>query len=367
MNFRKTTFLFSFLALVLSCQIEAQSLYTYTKPETTDDGWKTNDLKTHVINPELINKMFIELKSEKHEIHSILVVKDEELILEEYFDTYSRNTQHDLRSVTKSIRSILAGIAIDKGYIESLDDPFLKYLKSHSPKKNKDHRKEEISIRDLMTMSTGLECNDWDRKSKGQEDRVYKKKDWIQYTLDLPVVNDPGEVSNYCSMGAILLAEIISQSSGMEIDEFAQVYLFKPLGIENVSWGHTSKKKIISSGKRVFMTPRDMAKIGQLILNEGNWKGKQIVSADWVNQSTTAKTKITNIDYGFLWWNIPFKYKDQIFSSVVGTGNGGQYIMILSDLNLIAVFTGGAYNSENDKIPFAIMNQILLPSLADGR
>lgn len=342
----------------------AQNSYSYSQPKNLSDGWTTNTLQAQGIKPDLIEKMMIQLRSEKHKIHSIVIVKDNELVLEEYFDDYSNDTPHDLRSVTKSIRSLLAGIAIDNGYIESIDDPFLKYLKSHSPKKNKDPKKEKITIRDLMTMSTGLECNDWDEKSKGQEDKVYKKKDWIQYTLDLPMVNDPGEVSNYCSMGVILLAEIISQSSGMKIDEFAKSYLFNPLGIENVRWDHTSKKEVISSGKRVYMTPRDMAKIGQLILNEGMWNGKQIVSADWMKQSTTAATKITNIDYGFLWWNIPFKYKDSATLSVVATGNGGQYIMVLPELNIVAAFTGGAYNSQDDKFPFAIMNQIILPSLS---
>lgn len=175
------------------------------------------------------------------------------------------------------------------------------------------------------------------------------------------MVNNPGEVSHYCSMGAILVAEIISKASGMSIDSFAQKYLFEPLGISNVEWGHTSTKNVISSGKRLYMTPRDMAKIGQLVLQKGIWKGKQIVSADWVEESTAPKTKITGMDYGFFWWTIPMKVQDEIVLSKTATGNGGQYIMVIPDMNLVAVFTGGAYNSQEDKLPFMIMNQALLP------
>jgi len=121
-------------------------------------------------------------------------------------------------------------------------------------------------------MSTGLDCND--KKSLGQEDRIYKKQDWLQYAIDLPMVNEPGEVSNYCSIGTVMIAEIISQASGMSIDKFAEHYLFNPLGITNVSWGHTSKKDVIPSSKRLYMTSRDMAKIGQLInysKNKNKW------------------------------------------------------------------------------------------------
>ena len=225
-----------------------------------------------------------------------------------------------------------------------------------------DERKQQITIRHLLTMSSGLDCNDWDKQSKGQEDKVYKKRDWLQYTLDLPMMNNPGEVSNYCSMGVVMIAEIISQASGMSIDQFAEEYLFKPLSISNVSWGHTSKKEVMPSGKRLYMTPRDMAKIGQLTLNKGKWNGQQIISEKWVEESTMAVTKISGVDYGYLWWNIPFKQNEKTITSIVATGNGGQYILILPELDLVAIFTGGAYNSQEDKLAFAIMKDVFLPT-----
>lgn len=330
----------------------------------SDDGWKTNDIKSAGIDSMRIYKLFSQLKGSNHKLHSVLLLKDNQLVLEEYFGEHGPDIAHDLRSTSKSIRSILLGIAIDKGFIRSIDDPIHKYLKNSIPQKNLDPRKVSITIRHLITMSTGLDCNDWDKKSKGQEDKVYKKKDWLQYTLDLPMLSNPGETSHYCSMGVILMTEIIAQASGMSIDKFAELYLFQPLGIKNVKWGHTSDKEVIDSGKRLYLTSRDMAKIGQLILNEGKWNEKEIVSEEWIIESTTPKTKITGIDYCYLWWNIPFKLNQKTIISKTATGNGGQYIMIIPEMNIVAVFTGGAYNSQEDKLPFAIVKDVFLPSLS---
>ncbi len=341
-----------------------QDEYIYSKPKNMGDGWKTNDLKSQNIDTTLVYKMFNQLINNENKIQSVLLIKDNQIIIEEYLNGQTLDQKHDLRSTTKSVRSILVGIAIDKGFIDNVNDPISKYLKSPVPNKNIDERKEKITIKHLLTMSSGLDCNDWNKKSKGQEDKVNKKKDWLQYTLDLPMVNQPGAVSNYCSMGTVLIAEIISQASGMTIDKFAEQYLFNPLNISHVCWGHTSKKEIISSGKRLYMTSRDMAKIGQLILNNGKWSDKQVVSEKWITESTIPKTKITGIDYGYLWWNIPFSVNKKIYVSKTATGNGGQYIFIFPELAMIAVFTGSAYNSQEDKLPFKAMTDILLPTFA---
>ena len=348
--------------LFVSVLCYGQNTYRYYQPKQLEDGWKTNNLKSQNIDTTLIYRLFSQMNNGKNKIHSVLLIKNNQLIIEEYFNGQSVDKPHDLRSTTKSIRAILMGIAIDKGFIEDVDDPILKYLKKPIPNKNLDKRKGKITIKHLLTMSSGLDCNDWDKKSEGHEDKVYRKNDWLQYTLDLPMIDDPGKVSNYCSMGAVLIAEIISQASGMAIDDFAEQYLFMPLGISNVNWGHTSDKKNIPSGNRLYMTSRDMAKIGQLILNNGKWKEKRVVSEKWIEESTTPKTKITGIDYGYFWWNIPIKINEKVIVSKTATGNGGQYIMVIPEINMTAVFTGGAYNSQEDKLPFAIMKDIILPT-----
>tara|TARA_R110002095_G_scaffold4065_3_gene11355 strand:- start:172 stop:648 length:477 start_codon:yes stop_codon:yes gene_type:complete len=157
----------------------------------------------------------------------------------------------------------------------------------------------------------------------------------------------------------------LSQSSGVPIDDFAKQYLFKPLGINNLNWGHTSRKKVIPSGKRLYMTSRDLAKIGLLILNNGMWNNEQVVSEKWVRESTTAKTKITGMEYAYFWWNIPFSINGEVINSITATGNGGQYIMVFPEFEMVAVFTGGAYNSQEDKLPFAIVNRVFLPTFVD--
>ena len=349
------------ITLFISILGQGQTTYAYAQPKKMEDDWNTKHLKSIPVDTTRIYKLFDQIKNGENKVHSVLLVKNGQLIIEEYFNENFAEKPHDLRSTTKSIRSILMGIAIDKGFIDSVNDPISKYLSTLVPAKNLDKRKEKITIQHLLTMSSGFDCNDWDKKSKGQEDKVYKKKDWLQYTLDLPMVNEPGTVSNYCSMGVVLAAEIISQASGMTIDKFAEQYLFNPMGITNINWGHTSNKEIIPSGKRLYMTSRDMAKIGQLILNKGKWNTKQIVSKKWIEESTTPKTKITGLDYGYLWWNIPFKVKEKVIISKTATGNGGQYIIIIPSMDMVAVFTGGAYNSQEDKLPFAIMKDIFLP------
>ena len=327
--------------------------------------WQKQPINSHIPDTVPLYKLLKELDKGETKIHSFLLVRKGDLILEKYYQNHDRNTIHDLRSTSKSIRALLMGIALDKGIVKSLDEPVLNYLQDLRPQSNLDLRKEQITLRHLLTMSSGLECNDWDPKSKGQEDRVYKKKDWLQYTLDLPVANNPGEVSAYCSMGAIMIAEVIQRASGMTIQDFAQQYLFDPLDIKEVKWGHTANKEVLDAGKRLYMTPRDMAKLGQLVLQKGQWKGRQIISEEWMEEATTPKTKITGIDYGYFWWNLPFQGKEQQHIAKLATGNGGQYIMVFPDLGLVAVFTGGAYNSPEDKLPFAIMNRVILPALKE--
>ena len=359
-----TKFKFLLICALTTFSMIAQEWYNI--PLQKNDGWITGDLfENHSSNR--FNQLFKQLDPKEFELHSMLVIKNDSLLLESYFNDYDLNTTHDLRSTSKSIISLLLGIAIDKGFITSVEDPIFDYLKDLKPKKNLDSRKNKILIKHLITMSTGLECNDWDKKSKGQEDRVYKRKDdWLQYTVDLEMAEDPGANSAYCSMGVTLAARIIENSSGMSLDNFAQKYLFAPLGIKDVNWKHTSKKKdIASASKRLHMLPRDMAKIGQLVLNKGLWNGEQVVSSNWINISTSVHTKITNIDYGYLWWKIPFKYKDRVLFVTTATGNGGQYIMIIPKLELVVVFTGGAYNSQEDKLPFAIMKDVFIPTFME--
>ncbi|MBC6998608.1 serine hydrolase [Cytophaga sp. FL35] len=350
------------IIIIFLCAIRAYAQYDYNYPPPIEknDGLEVASLLEFTTDTTNLFKLLHQLKEHENHLHSMLFFKDGQLLLEEYFNGQKPEEVHDLRSVTKSIRALLVGIAIDKGFIKSVDDSIEKYFGTVYSEVDWSV-KRKITIENLLTMSSGLDCNDWNKKSKGQEDRVHKKKDWITYTLQLPLVNEPGTVSNYCSMGTVLLAEIIRIASGMEIDEFAQKYLFEPLGIIHQKWGHTSSKEVITSGKRLYLRSRDLAKLGLLVANQGNWKGNQLVSSNWIMEATTSKTKITNLDYGYLWWSIPLQSNGNILVSKTATGNGGQYIFIIPDNDLVVIFTGDAYNLPEDKLPFTIMQKAILP------
>ena len=337
----------------------------YGVPTELEDGWKTADMESLGFDLTRIDQVFEKLHTDPHKIDGVLAIYKGNLVLENYFNSYSAKTHHDLRSVTKSITALLVGIALQQGYIGSIEDPISSYL-DKKPKKNTDPRKDQITIRHLLTMSAGWECDDWNPKSAGQEDRVYRKKDWVQYTLDLPMEHDPGTTSAYCSMGVVILKTILEKSSGMPIDAFAQKFLFDPLGITNPKWGHTSNKSVITAGKRLFLTPRQLAKVGQLVLDEGQWKDYQVVPKSWIVDATSKHSAITNIAYGYLWWRLPFRQGNTIIESILATGNGGQYIMVFKELDLVFVFTGSAFNSDADKIPFAFVNDILLPTFLEN-
>jgi len=353
------------LLLGMALSAFGQAEYTYKVPAQLTDGWAVDDLKANGIELALFEKFFNAIGKEKHQLHSMLLIRDNKLVMEEYFQDNDLAKRHDLRSVTKSITSLLVGIAVDKGFIKSIDDPVANYLSEFKDAKKPDVSKSKITLRHYLTMSSGMDCNDWDPKSKGQEDKLYKKKDWIQFMADLPMINEPGASSFYCTGGTILLAETIKRTSGLSLDQFAEKHLFEPMAITNISWGHTNKKKVLMSGKRLYMTPRDMAKIGQLIVNQGQWNGQQLVPENWINEISETKTQITGLDYSFLWWQLPFMKAGQRVATVCATGNGGQYIFAFPAYNLVAVFTGGAYNSPDDKLPFSIVNKVILSSIKE--
>lgn len=351
------------ISLILSSSLCAQE-YNYEIPEQGSDGWRTGNISSNGIEVALFEKFLNALNAQNHKLHSMLIIKNNKLVFEEYFNDYTKDKRQDLRSTTKSVISLLVGIALEQGIINSIDDPISQYLEEFNSPKNPDPRKSKITLRHLMNMSSGMECNDWDPKSKGQEDKLYKKKNWIQFMANLPMASDPGTNSFYCTGGVILTAEIIERTSGMPLNEYAQKYLFNPLGISDLNWGHTNKKKVIMAGQRLYMLPRDMAKIGQLLLNKGSWNNKQIIPEQWVDNISEAETQITGLGYGLLWWKLPFFIKDsKRVTSVDATGNGGQYILTFPEYDLIAIFTGGAYNSSADKLPFTIVNKVILPSL----
>ena len=277
------------------------------------------------------------------------------LVQELYFNNFNRDKVHDLRSATKSITSALVGIAIDKEYIENVNQPAFASITGYSEFKNWVDGKNDIQIKHLLTMSSGLACNDSDFTSPGNEEYMYRQADWVKYILDLRLTSQPGSNWAYCTGGVVSLGAIIEDSSGMQTEDFATNFLFQPLEISNYHWEFTPTGRV-DTGGHIHMIPRDMAKIGQLFLQGGLWNQKRLISQKWVDTSTTPHI-LTNegYHYGYLWWRGRIDSHDFYFAG----GNGGQYIAILPTLNMVVVSTGSNYNSSVSSQFFTLLETVI--------
>ena len=292
-----------------------------------------------------------------HKVHSILVVSGGRLVFERYYNGYGPNNPHDIRSATKSITSLLAGVAIERGAIAGVDTPLMDLLgtRYHGVRD-----KDDILLRHLLTMSSGLDCDDGDRRTRGQEDRMYRSRDWVEHFLTLARTHPPGEVTRYCTGGVVALGEAIAVATGQDFAAFADEALFAPLGIRNYRWARFDGERKVDTGGHLLLTPRGMAKIGMLILGKGRWKGQQLVSADWIERSLQPRARINDEPYGYLWWRNTSRHGEEDVDVISARGNGGQVIFIVPDRDLVAVFTAGYYNSDETQLIYNIFRNAIL-------
>jgi hypothetical protein len=268
-----------------------------------------------------------------------------------YFDPdwhpyYHGTDEHTMQSVSKTVTSVTLGIAITRNEFKAgLDTPVLKYFHG-SRVANVDARKRRMTIRNVLTMSTGLDWNEdvaYD-DPRNASDQMEATDDWVQFVIDRPMAHEPGSVFAYSSGAAELLAYIFQKETGQDIEEYARKHLFAPLGIDHYYWKRTPKGVVDTEGG-LYLRAEDLAKIGYLFLRQGMWDGKQIVSADWVKQSLAPSMDANNgWKYGFQGWLIP--YGEQQRLAWTAWGLGGQYLLVFPDDNLILVFT--AWNILDD-------------------
>lgn len=297
-----------------------------------------------------------------HRLHSFLVVRHGRLVFEEYYNGYGPHNPHDIRSATKSITSLLTGMAIERGVLEGVDAPLMDYLREAYP----DVRdRDDLLVRHLLTMSGGLDCDDHDRRTRGQEDRMYRSDDWVAYFLSLSRPYAPGDTTRYCTGGVVALGEAIAQGAGRDLAAFAEEALFEPLGIENYRWARFDDNTKVDAGGHLLLTPRGMAKVGMLVLQDGEWEGRRLVSEEWVERSTRPSTRMRGMGYGYLWWSHTLRYGEVDVDLVWASGNGGQTIFLAPDYDLVAVFTAGYYNSDRAEIVFNLFSNAVLPSLVE--
>ncbi|MEP0131886.1 MAG: serine hydrolase [Eudoraea sp.] len=378
------------LFLIIGCQSQPSITYIYRPPENLKDGLAVGTLKEVNIDSSLIIKAANKIHGNRYkEVHSMLIFKDDKLVFEEYFEghkykwdspnhhgelvTWDRSMPHHIMSATKSITSACVGIAIEKGFIESVHQSIFEYLPEYSHLNT--NEKGKITIEHLLTMTSGLEWNEWGAPlSSSDNDLVglwVHCEDPINCILERPLITRPGTSFTYSGGNMIILGEIIKNAAKMTIDEFSERHLFEPLGIDSINWALRFENDVIYAGGGLTITPRDMAKIGVTFLNKGLWQGKQIVPNHWVEKSINIFQDNQGINipgqasgrhgYSYSWWLKTYRRSGKKINMINAGGWGGQEIIILPELNTVVVFTGGNYLPEV-KV-FNILEKYIIPSI----
>ena len=333
-------------------------------PENTGDGLPVSTPAAEDIDANALTATMEVIRDGRFPgVDSMLVARHGKLVAESYFNGFGRDSLHDLRSSGKSVTSALAGIAISQGAF-GIDDPVSQLLPGFEDHKNMSDRKRAITVRHLLNMSSGLECNDWYPASPGQEEKMYDTRDWVGFILDLPMARDPGFAAEYCTGGVVVLGKIISTRSGMALDAFADAYLFGPLGIRQSDWRRSPDGQATGGGG-LRLRPRDAARFGVLYAAGGTWNGTRVLPADWVDLSSQRKYGLGNEGYGYglLWWKRTFARGSGTVDSYFTSGNGGNFVFVIPALDVVAVFTGSNYNNDNMNQPFWILGDRVLPAV----
>lgn len=300
-------------------------------------------------------------------INGIVVLKNSELLIEEYFNGANRSSLHDARSVGKSIASTMMGIAIDEKYIKSEDSKLNEFyqLKDYQ---NYSQKKEEVTIKSLLTMSSTFVGDDDNMSSLGNEELMYPTKNWLKFALDLPMEEAKliEKDYSYFTAGVIVLGDLLDKSVPNGLEAYTDKKLFKPLQINQYKWQYTPQGVANTAGG-IQLSALGFAKFGQLYKNKGRWNGAQIVSSDWVEKSLSKQVKQPHADwYGYLFWNKEYTVAGKKYEVAFSNGNGGNKIFIFKDLPFVIVLTASSYN-----LPYAhsdadlMMVNYILPAILD--
>ncbi|TGL62062.1 serine hydrolase domain-containing protein [Leptospira sarikeiensis] len=324
-------------------------------------------------------------------LHSILIEKNGKLIVELYQNgtdkpltimngfrfpftgktNFDRNSLHDVRSVSKSIVSLLYGIALEKKLVPELSSPVLDSFPELSDLRSETNR--SITWGHLLTMASGLDWKEWGVWFiNNDEARLYWKEDLTRYVFDRPTVTSPGTSFNYNGGGTSVLAEILTRKTGKTLPELTKEWILDPLEIKEYEWATDKYGRALAFGG-LRLKPIDMLKIGRLLLNQGTWEKKQIVPKVWVNESTKSQilTEVqffsgdsSTLEYGYQWWIGKTKLPDRTILWKAAVGNGGQRIYIIPELDMVVITTAGEYGElEIHKRIGKLLDEIIISSI----
>ncbi|RPI34026.1 MAG: class C beta-lactamase-related serine hydrolase [Chloroflexota bacterium] len=325
------------------------------------NGWQRTTPEQLGMDSEKLVEMFAAIQEQGLNLHSLLIVRNGYRVLEVHYHPYGPGDVHAVASNTKTVVSTLVGIAIDQGKIESVDQKMLVFFPEREVEQL-DPRKEAVSLRNLLSMTPGLDCEDLTPAAQG----MYNASDWVQYLLDLPMNADPGKQWVYCSGSAHLLSAIVQAATGVDARTYANHYLFQPLGIPEVTQAGWAPDAVgVTNGiAGLFLTPRDLAKLGFLYLHQGQWDGTQVVSRDWMAAATREQAYIGPDSYvGGL--DRRFGYMFSIFpeQNMYGyLGMAGQELFVVPEQNLVVVFTG-ALEVGTEASLLALVNEYIVPAV----
>jgi CubicO group peptidase (beta-lactamase class C family) len=298
---------------------------------TTD--WPTSTPEEQGMDSAALAEIFRNFSQPHFNMDSLLVVRNGHIVAEAYAPPFSAETRHYLYSASKSVISALFGILLRDGYLESLDTPVLEIFPDLTVQ-NLTPDKEAMTVRDVLLMAPGIECDD-QATDNAVVNTMMNSEDWLQFTLDLPMMSEPGSEFHYCNPATYLLSAIITELTGKSALDFAAEELFEPLGITDYAWS-ASPQGVSYGFADLQLTTRDMAKFGYLYLNGGVWEGEQILPADFVEESlqTQIPTPWPNTGYSYQWWSL-----DDI-ETAMALGWAGQYIEVVPATDTVAVLTG---------------------------